>query len=127
MARGIDPDLYEPCRDLFADFYPTKTMFGKPYEHVLTLEPMPEDIAAIEQGGEPNMMPLCMLHYYGVPSYLIETYCGGNDMWLHFQVTLFLLARHAGVPWSDKDLLRAVRRASAAMEPCISDLDAGFQ
>ena len=89
----------------------TRTAFGAPYAHLEHVE-----AEALADGqAEPEYMPECVARKFGTPSYTIETYCGGGAVWLHFEATLFLLAKHAGLSDgsnAERALLRDVARAT---------------
>ena len=112
MARGVERETYAACAQIFAKHYPTRTGFGLPYEHLVHVAP--EDVAPGQT--EPVYMPECLAQRFGTPSYTIETYCGGDAVCLHFETTLFLLAKHSGLCADDESaLLRDVARATDAL------------
>ena len=57
-------------------------------------------------------MPEALQAMYNHADYTIETYCAGNAVELHFEATLYLLARHSNVPLTDTQLLAAVADAT---------------
>ena len=57
-------------------------------------------------------MPEALQAIYNHTDYTIETYCAGNAVELHFEATLYLLARHSNVPLGDAQLLAAVADAT---------------
>jgi hypothetical protein len=120
------PPLAEGCRHIISKYYPSRTGFGLPYEHVETInKPLlsnhddgdaDEDNDAADEDNdgddkargckkEPLMMPNCVNQRFGTTCYTLETYCGERSVvpgslggeYLHLEATLYLLAKHAGV------------------------------
>lgn len=116
IARGApNKELYEkPMRAIFGKHYPTRTGFGKTYEHVITVE---QDAAAKLEEADGDVsdwkyMPDALQNIFNHADYTIESYCAGDAVELHFEATLYLLARHSHVPLGDTELLAAVADAT---------------
>ena len=114
MARGIKTkEMWEGARDLFSRRYPSRTGYGKVYEHLIEL-PVPAEDKWVN--GEPECLTSCLVEHFDIPNYTIETYCGAADDYvLHFEVTLFLLARHCGLSESDEELRKLILASSALL------------
>lgn len=121
IARGAPKELYEmPMRQIFAKHYPSLTGFGKAYEHVITrasdeAEQMDENSAAEEgraRAKDWKYMPDALQALYHHADYTIESYCAGDAVELHFEATLFLLARHSGVSANTEELLAECAEAT---------------
>lgn len=111
IARGAPKDLYEkPMRSIFGKHYPSRTGFGKVYEHVITCDQATAGNSTVVK--EPKYMSEALQATYNHADYTIESYCGGNATELHFEATLYLLARHSHVPVSEPALLAAVADAT---------------
>jgi len=114
MARGIETkELWEGAKELFGRHYPSRTGYGKVYEHLIGL-PVPTKDKWVN--GEPECLTSCLLHLFNTPNYTIETYCGReSDYVVHFEVTVFLLAKHCGIGESDEQLRGWVLQCSSSL------------
>jgi hypothetical protein len=102
---GSPPRLSAAVAKIFARFYPVRTGFGSAWHHVETPE-------AGDADGE-RVMTRALLEEAGVPSYTLEAYCDGDaSAHVHVAVTLFLLAKHAAVPWTDREIVDAALEAA---------------
>ena len=100
---GSPPRLSAAVAKVFARFYPVRTGFGSAWHHVETPE-------AGDADGE-RVMTRALLEEAGVPSYTLEAYCDGDaSAHVHVAVTLFLLAKHAAVPWTDREIVDAASK-----------------
>ena len=111
---GSPPGLCaEGIAKIFARFYPARTGFGSAWAHAETPQ-------AGDSDGE-QVMTRALLEEAGVPSYTLETYCAGDEgRDVHVAATLFLLAKHAGVPWAERELVDAAL-AAAGQRPLAED------
>jgi len=95
----IEETISAGVRQIFRQFYPTKTIFGKDWKFC--------EVASISKDYMKTSWDLWQK--FGIPNYTIENYLfSERSADIHTVVSLFLLAKHAGVTWDDNRLIAEI-------------------
>eukprot|EP00854_Cymbomonas_tetramitiformis_P018027 gene18027-21468_t len=101
-----DRAVFVGASRIFAEYYPTKTVFGTPWEHI-------EEFSGAGNCDGETVMTGEVFERFGIPSHTLETYCDGEEAAeVQCALSLYLLAKHAGIEMEEEELVTKVLQVS---------------